>query len=63
MKVKIRKQIFDSSVDSIEITLTEKEKESIKSMPDDTNKYCVHPNFMRRDEVIRFIKGEEEDDL
>lgn len=63
MKVKVREKVYDTDVDDVEITLTMKEKESICSMPEDAEQYCVHPGFMRKDEVIMFIQEEVEDDL
>jgi len=62
MKVKIRDQIYDTTIDNIELVLTAKEKKTISKMSSENTKYCSHPSFMRKDEVARFILGEEEDD-
>lgn len=62
MKVKIRDIIYDSEKDIIEVRLNEREHRSISSMLPETTKYCVPPYFMRKEEVIRFIRDAEEEE-
>jgi hypothetical protein len=61
MKVKVGDKVYDSLNEPIMLILNDKDKEKISGMVEVEmlNQYCVHPDFMKKAEVIRFIKGEE----
>lgn len=59
MKVKVRDKVYDSFNEPIMLILNDKDKAKIMEMDEATNQYCVHPDFMKKAEVMRFIKGEE----
>lgn len=59
MKVKIRDKVYDSIDEPIMVILSDKDKAKIAEMDEVTNQYCVYPDFMKKAEVMKFIKGEE----
>ncbi len=58
MRVKIGNKIYDSRIEPIMLILEEYNKEDIKAMADESNKYCEYPDGMKVEEVAKFMHEE-----
>lgn len=55
MKIKIKDQIFDSSQEPIMIVLEDDEKQLIASMTEEDKRFCIYPDTMSEEEVVKFM--------
>lgn len=58
MRVKIGNKIYDSKIEPIMLILEDYNKEDIKDMADESNKYCEYPDGMDTQEVAKFMHEE-----
>ena len=58
MKVKIGDKIYDSKDEPIMIILDDYNKVDISMMDDEDFNYCVFPDSMSEEEVLRFMEDE-----
>lgn len=55
MKVKIKDQVFDSANEAIMIILEGDEKHLIASMAIEDQKFCVYPDEMNEEDILKFM--------
>ena len=58
MKVKIGNNTYDSNELPIMIIMNKTEKKLISEMSDDNNKFCSFPEYLKKDEIEEFMKGQ-----
>lgn len=55
MKVKIKDQVFDSDQEPIMIVLEGDEKQLISSMSEEDKRFCVYPDTMSEEDIVKFM--------
>ena len=61
MKVKIGDKIYDAEVEPIILTISNEDRRNINNMAPDATLYCVYPEDMDSDEVIKLLKAAKEE--